>query len=287
MAIAIDVEALSKVFRGRQAVADFSLTVPAGQVLALLGPSGAGKTVLLNMLAGLLRPDAGTARVNGYSLAGQREQALQQVTVLVQGADPSSEEDRPPPAQSRMEPLLREMGLWEHRDTPSGELSHGMRRRATLARTLARDRPILLLDEPLAGLDQRGAGTVRSWIRQLAHEEGRTVVVATCCPQVAQELGDRVVVIKCGRLVADIMLDRTMCLDRPAYYRIKVKEGLDARWTAWFDGLTVTAVEGETIISGIVVDQPALHSLLTRIRDLGLPLISVQRLQPGIEDALG
>ena len=66
-----------------------------------------------------------------------------------------------------------------------------------------------------------------------------------------------------------------LTLSRPAHYQIRVKGVLDGHWTAWFEGLTVTAVSDQTIISGIVADQAALHSLLTKIRDLGLPLISV------------
>ena len=66
-----------------------------------------------------------------------------------------------------------------------------------------------------------------------------------------------------------------LTLSSPAHYQIRVKGVLDGHWTAWFEGLTVTAVSNQTIISGIVADQAALHSLLTKIRDLGLPLISV------------
>ena len=76
-------------------------------------------------------------------------------------------------------------------------------------------------------------------------------------------------------------------LTSPAHYQIRVKGGLDERWATWFEGLTVTAVNDETTISGTVADQSALHSLLTRIRDLGLPLISVNLAEPSPETSLG
>ena len=76
--------------------------------------------------------------------------------------------------------------------------------------------------------------------------------------------------------MADVKTGKRLGLDQPAIYEIKVKGGLDARWAAWFDGLTVTAVQDETTITGCITDQPALHGLLARIRDLGLPLVSVQ-----------
>jgi hypothetical protein len=84
--------------------------------------------------------------------------------------------------------------------------------------------------------------------------------------------------------MADVKTDKRMGLDQPAIYEIKVQGGLDARWAAWFNGLTVTAVQDETTITGCIADQPALHGLLTRIRDLGLPLVSVQRVQADAGD---
>jgi ABC-type methionine transport system ATPase subunit len=131
-------------------------------------------------------------------------------------------------------------------------------------------------------LDEQAAHTVESWVRRLAHEQGKTVVVATCHRRLAQELCDRVVVLQDGRLVADVPVNRELSLDQPATYQIRVKGSLHERWAVWFDGLTVTAVQDETVIAGPVTDQPALHGLLVKIRDLGLPLVSVHCVEPDL-----
>jgi ABC-2 type transport system ATP-binding protein len=178
---------------------------------------------------------------------------------------------------------LRELGLWACRDSSIGHLSHGFRQRVALARALSAGAPILLLDEPTLGLDMQAARAVEAWIARLAREQAKTIVVASCHRQLVHDLVDRMVVMERGRLVADVLLSSALGLSTPATYRIRVKGALDARWTAWFDGLAVAAVHDETVISGLVVDQPTLHSLLIKIRDLGLPLISVNRIEPGLE----
>jgi ABC-2 type transport system ATP-binding protein len=291
MAVAIKTESLDKTCGRAKAVTDFSLSVPTGQVLGLLGPNGAGKTTLLKMIAGLLAPDAGSVYLNGYDLARERDKALQQVTAIVQGVCPLDErrsvwQNLAPTARERAERLLRDLDLWESRDAPVAGLPHGFRQRAVLACALGADSPILLLDEPVLGLDMHAAHIAKIWIKQLAREQGKTIVVATCRLQLVQELGDRVVVMKDGRLAVDVPASRALGLSMPATYRIKVKGVLDARWMTWFDGLTMTATQDETILSGSVADQPALHSLLIRIRDLGLPLVSVNHIEPDLEDLL-
>lgn len=291
MAVAIKTESLDKTYGRAKAVADFSLSVPTGQVLGLLGTNGAGKTTLLKMIAGLLAPDEGSVHLNGYDLARERDKALQQVTAIVQGVCPLDErrsvwQNLAPTARVGTARLLHDFELWEGRNDPVGDLPHGFRQRAVLACALGTDSPILLLDEPVLRLDAHAARIAKTWIKKLAREQGRTIVVATCRLQLVQELGDRVVVMKGGRLAVDVPVSGALGLSMPATYRIKVKGVLDARWMTWFDGLSVTATQDETILSGSVADQPALHSLLIRIRDLGLPLVSVNRIEPDLEDLL-
>jgi ABC-2 type transport system ATP-binding protein len=291
MVVAIKTELLDKTYGSARAVTDFSLSVPAGQVIGLLGPNGAGKTTLLKMIAGLLAPDAGSVHLNGYDLARERDSALQQVTAIVQGVclldgRRSIWQNLSPAGRVGAAPLLHDFELWESRDDPVGDLPHGFRQRAALVCALGAESPILLLDEPTLGLDAHAVHIAKTWIRQLAREQGKTIVVATCCLQLVQEVGDRVVLMKDGRLSADVPVSGALGLSMPAVYRIRVKGVLDARWMTWFDGLTVTTTQDETILSGSVADQPALHSLLIRIRDLGLPLVSVHRIEPELEDLL-
>jgi hypothetical protein len=108
-------------------------------------------------------------------------------------------------------------------------------------------------------------------------ERRRIVVLATRDAELARDLCDGIVVLDRGRLVTDLLADGEADLSHEAYYRIEVKGRLDARRAAYFEGLDVAAAEGTTTISGLVADQAALHGLLAKVRDLGLPLLSVER----------
>ncbi len=292
MANAIELVSLSKSYAranalppGRPAIAQVNLAVPAGQVVGLLGNNGAGKTTLLKLIAGLLPPDNGQVKLLDYDLACERDQALAQVQALIQGepavsASPlPAETDLDPPAQA----LIHALGLETYQAVPMGELSSGWQRRALLVNTLTATASILLFDEPILGLDENAAEAVKGQIRTLAREARKTIVVATCSPEVARDVSDRIVVIRQGRLVADVPVSRALSLVRPVAYQIRVKGRLDQHWSNWFAGLTVTTSPGETTLSGPVADQAALHGLLLKIRDLGLPLISLKRIEPDLE----
>jgi ABC-2 type transport system ATP-binding protein len=255
----VEIESLIKTVRGGEIGVD-TLSVQAGQVVGLFGANGAGKTAVLKMIAGLLAPDAGHVRLNGYDLVSERENALRQVTAVIQGG----------------------CSLGERR--PAREhLSHGLQRRAALARALVAERPILLLDEPLLGLDDCTARAMGADIKAQAREGRKAVLVATCSQRLIREICDHVAVMKDGRLAAAAPVCRALGLSQRAYYRLLIEGDLKG-CEDWFGGLEMTTGQDETTLSGPVVDQPALHGLLIRIRDLGLSLVSLERIQPGLED---
>jgi ABC-type multidrug transport system ATPase subunit len=137
-------------------------------------------------------------------------------------------------------------------------------------------KPILLLDEPALGPDPLA---LKERLRTLACEHGKTVVLATQCLDVARGLCDRVAVLSQGRLVAEreARFLEDGFLGR-AFYQIRVKGYLKGSWSEWFEDLALTpAGDGEMVLSGPIVDQAALHGVLARLRDLGLPLLSVSR----------
>jgi ABC-type multidrug transport system ATPase subunit len=287
----LEVVALSKAYHQQQVLRDITFSVPAGQLAVVFGANGEGKTVLLKLIAGLLTPDSGCVRVDGHDLLQEREQALARMATFLNGMQLVDNERLVgvslPRSDAGAARFLPELDLEAYHDVPLGLLSQGLRQQVALARVLAAGRPILLLDEPLRGLDRRAADAVQGWVQHLVREQGRAVVLATCDPRPALEMGERLLFLRRGGIVADIPLDRSARLDQPAYYRIRVQGGLDARWSTWFDGLTVAAGPEETVLSGLLLDQPALHSVLTRIRDLGLPLLSVQRFSTGVEEIMG
>jgi ABC-type multidrug transport system ATPase subunit len=137
-------------------------------------------------------------------------------------------------------------------------------------------KPILLLDEPALGQDPLA---LKDRLRTLACEHGTTVVLATQCLDVARGLCDRVAVLSHGRLVAErearFLDDRFLGRE---FYQIRVKGYLKGSWSEWFEDLSLTAEgDGEMALSGPIVDQAALHGVLAKLRDLGLPLLSVSR----------
>jgi ABC-2 type transport system ATP-binding protein len=204
---------LSRAFDARLAVDDVSLTVQAGEVLVLLGPNGAGKTTTFRMLAGLLMPTRGTVSVAGETLAsGTADRVRRRVGLLTEApglwerlsvrvnlqtyarlhgvAEPVA----------RVARLMDEVGIADRADDRAGSLSKGLKQRAALARALVHDPPVVLLDEPTAGLDPASARHVRDLVHAL-RREGRTVLVSTHNLAEAEELADRIAVMN-GRLLA-------------------------------------------------------------------------------------
>lgn len=216
----IALEGLGKTY-GAQVVLDHvDLDVGAG-VLALLGPNGAGKTTLVNVLATLVRPDAGTARVLGHDVVREPREVRRLIGVTGQYAAVDEvltgtenlvmvarlQGLRPAAARRRAADLLERFDLVDARDKRVGTYSGGMRRRLDLAMSLVRSPAVVFLDEPTTGLDARSRLTLWDEVRALA-AEGSSVLLTTQYLDEADALADRVVVLDHGRVVADGSPDR-------------------------------------------------------------------------------
>jgi ABC-2 type transport system ATP-binding protein len=193
------------------AIQDLSLEVRPGEILGFLGPNGAGKTTTLRVCAGLLRPDAGEVWISGTSLRQQAMQArrrfgfvpdrpflyerltarefLDFIAALYDVA--------PATAVARTDELLRQLELVEAADDPIETYSHGMRQKVSVAAALLHDPPLVMLDEPLTGLDPHGARTLKDLLRERA-ARGHGVLVSTHLLEVAERLCDRVVILHRG-----------------------------------------------------------------------------------------
>jgi ABC-2 type transport system ATP-binding protein len=300
--IAVEVEGLSKTYPSRsgpiKAVHNLDLRIPAGQVFGLLGPNGAGKTTTIKMMLGLVTPDRGAVRLNGYDVARRRSAAMRQVGAVLEGSRNvywtlsawqnllyfGRLKGLPTAAvRPRAEYLLRELGLWERRDEPVGGYSRGMQQKVAVAAALIADPPIVLLDEPTIGLDVEAARTVKDWIAGLARERGKTVVLTTHQLHVAEELCDRIAIIREGRIVADLPVgELRRRFARQDLYEVTVRGPADGLPLP--PGFTARAADGSTRLAGPVADQAALYGLLERLRDGGWPLVSVAQVQPDLED---
>ena len=189
------------------ALDDLSLTVGSGEVLALVGPSGCGKSTLLELLAGLQAPDAGKVLAEPASYMPQRDlllpwrSALANAALALECAGFGKAE-----ARREAQPLFDRFGLGGFEKARPYELSGGMRQRVALARTFLAGRPLLLLDEPFASLDQITRGSLQEWLADALEGEPRTVVLVTHDVQEALYLADRVAIMspRPGRIVAQI-----------------------------------------------------------------------------------
>jgi ABC-2 type transport system ATP-binding protein len=186
--------------------------------------------------------------------------------------------------KTRGERLLRELDLWERRHDPVRQFSRGMQQKVAIACALIADPPIVLLDEPTLGLDVQAARTVQNWVPKLAREQGKTIILTSHQLDMVQTVCDRVAVMRKGRLLADRPMAELLSLFRAEHYQIKVAGQLNGHSSVRFEGLTLAPVDDGTVLAGALDDQDSLYSVLAHIRDLGLPLVSVNRVEPDLED---
>ncbi|MQA24251.1 MAG: ATP-binding cassette domain-containing protein [Micromonosporaceae bacterium] len=296
---AIELRGLTKRYGSFTAVDDVSVEIPAGQVFGLLGPNGAGKTTTIKMMAGLVTPTAGTARLSGHDIGAQRSQAVRQIGAVLEGSrnvywSLSAWQNllyfgrlkglRGSKIKPRAERVLRDLGLWDRKDQSVGGFSRGMQQKVAIAAALVTDPPILLLDEPTIGLDVEAARTVREWVVQLARDEGKTIVLTTHQLAMAEELCDRVAVIRDGRIIAD--LPTRELLDRYVEDRFAVEVAGDA--AAVVDALppntTLESDDGRTTIQLPTADQDSLHTVLATLHNGAVSVQGVSRVRPSLEE---
>ena len=184
----ITIDRLTLSYGNQQVLKDCSLQVEAGSRVALMGPSGCGKTSLINVIAGLLSPDSGKVSVNGKVSYVFQEPALFPWLTAVDNINVVLSDG--PETLPRAEQLLEAVGLSDCRDKYPHQLSGGQKQRIAICRALAYGGDILLLDEPLKGLDADTRDQVSALLRQ--EWAGKTLLLVTHDPSEAQSLCDRV-----------------------------------------------------------------------------------------------
>jgi len=228
MAAVIETKGLTKTFNGRiHAVQDLSISIEEGEIYGFLGPNGAGKTTTIKMLATLLDPTSGSAKVNGYDVVKQPSKVRESIGIVFQ--EPSSDElltgyenlklsalmyDLPASEiEGRIDASLELVELAERRNDLVKTYSGGMRRRLEIARGLLHRPKILFLDEPTLGLDPRGRETMWKYVERLSEEQKMTILLTTHYMEEADSLADRICIIDRGKSVA---------IDTPAKLKRKV-----------------------------------------------------------------
>ena len=212
---AISVRGLSKIYAGgKQALDNVDLDVPRGRIFGLLGPNGAGKSTLINILAGIVRKTAGTATIWGFDIDADPRNAKASIGIVPQELvfDPfftpfETLENQAsfyavPKAKRRTMALLEAVRLADKAHAYARTLSGGMKRRLLVAKAMVHAPPVLVLDEPTAGVDIELRQQLWDYVRAL-NAKGVTVVLTTHYLEEAEELCDRIAIINNGRVIAN------------------------------------------------------------------------------------
>ncbi|GGD53228.1 ATP-binding cassette domain-containing protein [Paenibacillus nasutitermitis] len=237
---AVEAEGLVKAFGSNRAVDGVDLKVRTGSIYGVLGPNGAGKTTTIRMLATLLRPDAGSARIFGHDVAKESQIVRQLIGVTGQYASVDESLSATEnliifsrllglgrkEAKHKAEELLEEFGLSEAAKRPLKNFSGGMRRRLDLAASLIAQPPLIFLDEPTTGLDPRTRSQMWDTIRRLV-KTGSTVLLTTQYLDEADQLADRIAVIDLGRVVAEGTVDELKASVGTSSLHLKVQNPED------------------------------------------------------------
>lgn len=223
----IDVTRARREFGGFTALDDVSLHIPGGSLTALLGPSGSGKSTLLRAIAGLESLDSGVVAIAGRDVTGEPPQrrgigfvfqhyaAFKHLTVRDNVAFGLTIRKRPrAEVAAKVDDLLHVVGLEGFAHRYPAQLSGGQRQRMALARALAVDPAVLLLDEPFGALDARVRADLRTWLRRLHDEVHVTTVLVTHDQEEALDVADRIAVLNHGRI--EQVGDPVTLYDRPA-----------------------------------------------------------------------
>ena len=221
MEYACEITGLVKSFGPQTAVDGLSLRVPVGMLYGFLGVNGAGKTTTLRMISGLIRPDAGEIRVCGIDAVAEPLRAKQPLAyipddpVLYGKLNPMEHLEfvaalwnvDPVTAHSRAQALLERLGLWERRHEWIESFSRGMKQKVALASALIHEPRLILLDEPLTGLDASAARLVKDILLEFL-AAGGSVILTTHILEVAERLAEQIGIMSNGRLIAEGSMDQ-------------------------------------------------------------------------------
>jgi len=209
----ISVQNLSKTYAsGLKALSNINLDIEEGEIFALLGPNGAGKTTLISIICGIVNPSEGTVLADGHNIITDYREARSKIGLVPQELTTDVFESvvatmnfsrglfGKPPNPEYIEKVLRDLSLWDKKDSKIITLSGGMKRRVLIAKALSHEPKILFLDEPTAGVDVELRRDMWEMVRKL-REDGVTIILTTHYIEEAEEMADRVGVINNGEII--------------------------------------------------------------------------------------
>ena len=294
-ATAISIKGLEKTYAGgKRALEGISLDVPRGQIFGLLGPNGAGKSTLINILAGLVNKSGGSASIWGFDIDKHPRNAKVSIGIVPQEIlfdpffTPAETLDQQaglygvPKARRRTMELLRAVRLEDKANAYSRTLSGGMKRRLLVAKAMVHSPPILVLDEPTAGVDIELRQQLWEYVRSL-HAQGVTVVLTTHYLEEAEQLCDRIAIINHGRVIANEPTRTLLGMAQEKAVEVTVDRDLTATpENVCFDKIEL---KGErTLAITYRKDQVNAGEVLAALQREGLGIVDVSTREADLED---
>ncbi len=283
-----------------RALEDVSFSVARGEIIGLLGANGAGKTTTIKSVCGLVTPTTGSITVNDVDAVRSRRVAARHFTAVLEGNRTvywrlNVRENleyfaalrglRARDVRSTIDALVERFNLVDKAETPAMQLSRGMQQKLALACAVLPGTPLLLLDEPTLGLDVETSHELRGYLRRLATEDGRTIVLSSHDMQVVRDVCDRVVIINAGRVVADETIDSLVKLFKARSCRVTLTTPLvaptQAALGAQFQGFRSV---DETTIEVVLSDGAAFYELFDLLRSSGCEIDAVDSVDPNLEE---
>ncbi|GAB3615517.1 daunorubicin resistance protein DrrA family ABC transporter ATP-binding protein [Okibacterium endophyticum] len=298
---AIEAHGLVKVFGDNRAVDGVDLSVRSGTVYGVLGPNGAGKTTTISMLATLLRPDGGSARVFGHDIVTEAQIVRQLIGVTAQFASVDEKLSATEnliifarllglgraEARKKAADLLEEFNLTQAATRPLAKFSGGMRRRLDLAASLIAQPPLIFLDEPTTGLDPRTRSQMWDTVRRLV-ASGSTVLLTTQMLDEADQLADRIAVIDTGRVVAEGTADELKASVGTSSLQLRLEDTNDThdalRAIQSVLGAQGTVSPEAARITAPMADADRVTDLLITLREAGIHLTEMSVQKPTLDE---
>lgn len=286
--------AKSKKAPAKHALKGVDLTIPRGSIFGLLGPNGAGKSTLINILAGLVNKSSGDVSICGYDIQSQTRQARASIGIVpqeiamdvfftpFQALELQAGYYGVPKAQRRSEEILAALGLADKRDAYVRQLSGGMKRRLLIAKALVHNPPVLILDEPTAGVDIELRRQLWDYVQEL-HARGTTIILTTHYLEEAESLCDQIAIMHHGEIVANE--SKTSLMSR-----------LDKRTLVITPTEPITALPNElntlsaklTDNGQIAIDYrsgtDSISAMLAQVKSAGLSILDLRTEEPDLED---
>ena len=292
---AIEISNLTKVYKGgKRALDAISLSIPRGQIYGLLGPNGAGKSTTINILAGLVNKSSGSAKIWGFDIDQNPRNAKNSIGIVPQEIvfDPfftpfETLENQAgyygvPKAQRRSMELLRAVHLEYKADAYVRTLSGGMKRRLLVAKAMVHSPPILVLDEPTAGVDVQLRQQLWAYVREL-NAQGVTIVLTTHYLEEAEELCDRIGIINHGRLITDKPTRELIAMAQEKVVQVTVDRDIATVPDApCFE--KVELPDPRTLTITYMKDRANAGQVLSAVQASGLSIVDVVTRDPDLED---